>query len=302
MTSYHEDADKCSIRGAPSSFQISTRKILLQYYTIMYVLGPFLIPGCCMVRIMMTMCAKRRYMKNLKRPSSSGIRLDQQGADTDDYAPGKSVRVGRSHDISRVMLFQCVGYIIANLIPSFAAFFLFFERTKRLIILQHIYTVVRPSQGIFNFIIFFSQKVYDRCRLDSTLTHRQAMKDVFFKKEEKAVDLEGLSLVAFHRMNEHRFAAPNEGSRLMMAVAEDDNDSNSGRRDESVDISRKQSEVDPCFDMLSSSANLSNSSGAMMLSQASGLPSTGECDENEEGPVRLFYKPAQPRPPPVWYA
>lgn len=67
----------------------------------------------------------------------------------------------RRQDDSTAMFVQCVGYIIANLIPFFSEVFFVFKKTRNFIIVQQIYTVLRPSQGIFNFIVFFSQKIYD---------------------------------------------------------------------------------------------------------------------------------------------
>lgn len=181
-----------------------------------------------------------------------------------------------NHD-SKAMVVQCIGYIIATVIPYSIGFALN-ERAREVVILHKVYTVLRPSQGIFNFIVFFGQKIYDKHRLDATLTLKEAMKEVLFKKEETRVELEGLSLVALHRIVEEN---NNDNGRLD-GVQDHNDSSNLESRDELAAL--PNSTDDPSSDILPT--NVSLLSGAMGVSEASDLPSVREFDQNE----RKYYK------------
>ena len=102
-------------------------------------------------------------------------------------------RSTKSHSHTKMMVMQAVAYTLVAFVANAANLSHLREKdmgeepnlelsTMRMI-LQIVHAVVRPSQGLLNFVVFLGQKAYDRCRIDNTLIWKEAMRTVLFDRE-----------------------------------------------------------------------------------------------------------------------
>ena len=68
-------------------------------------------------------------------------------------------------------------------------------------ILQILYSVVRPSQGLLNSIVFLGQKAYDRRRINNKLTWKEATRTVLFDREDPYYVMADLNML---HQDDHR--------------------------------------------------------------------------------------------------
>ena len=201
----YENADSCSIRGSPSSYQIASRKALKLYYGVFFFfLGP-IITVWCMFRIIRTVYLQEKHIKAFIRFRYSRLARMNLSTERDNRMLEMSQQ---RHAYTKIMLVQCTGYIIASVIPASIASIGFnqeqdLELSRTGLIFQVLYTALRPCQGLLNFIVFFGQKVHAKRQLNPALTRRQAAMKVLSEREEPHFDIAGISLVRNYHLNDN---------------------------------------------------------------------------------------------------
>lgn len=229
----------CRIRGrSPSS-----GKTLLRYYVFFFSLGP-IITIFCMVIIARTVYVQQKYILSYVRLlGTRHAPLVRMNLSTPRAERARMLEMTKQrHAYTKIMMMQCAGYIIANIIPvgsGFAAAGMQgqLKESNTGLILRVIFTLFRPSQGLLNFIVFFFQKCHDRRRLDPGLTLCQAAKRVLFEREEEDFQLSNLSLVRVHQFS-------NDNNRLSAYEFDGEEDySNAGGNEiNSADLDEIESE------------------------------------------------------------
>jgi len=198
-------ADTCTVIRGPAKDSFPTRKMLSLYYAFTLSLGP-IVAVCCMARIFGTVYSqKKRINSDLRLLRAYNSPLVRLNLSTPSDERSRMLEIARKrHTYTKVMMIQCIGYIFANVIPIGIQLAQTIprkslEQSKLGSTLQVLYAILRPSQGFLNFIVFFSQKIHDRRRLDSDLTRVEAAKMVLLEREEPNFELSGISLVWVHQ-------------------------------------------------------------------------------------------------------
>ena len=136
-----------------------------------------------MAMIVLSVCLRGRFMRNLSNRTSAalarrGIRRREERQQ--QYAHTKAIAI------------QAFAYVVASIVTQIVSV----VRSKNTDhTLQLIYTALRPCQGLLNFMVFFSQKVHNARRIDSSLSRRKAAIQVLTTKEKQHVQLSGISIV-----------------------------------------------------------------------------------------------------------
>ena len=107
-----------------------------------------------------------------------------------------------------MMVMQAVAYTLAAVIANAASLSHlrrgegpYLELSTMRMIIQILHSVVRPSQGLLNFIVFLGQKAYDRRRINNTLTWKEAMRTVLFDREDPHYVMSDLNML---HQDDHR--------------------------------------------------------------------------------------------------
>ena len=201
-----EDAAECSIRGIPSAYQITSRMFLKRYYLLLGLLG-YLIIIYCMASIIRTAYRTEKNIKLLIR-SYNARGIAEITEEDIEFARSK----WRYHSHTKMMVMQAVAYTLAAFVANAASLVHLsdirmageepnLELSTAMMICQIVYAVVRPSQGLLNFIVFLGQKAYDRRRINTTLTWKQAMRTVLFDREDPHYVMSDLNML---HQDDHR--------------------------------------------------------------------------------------------------
>ena len=177
----YEDVSECSIRGIPSTYKIASRT----FHTCLFLLGTLIILYC-MVSIIRTVYQMEKNLKLM-------IRIyEVRGIAKISEEEMEFTRSKRIHSHTKMMVMQAVAYTLAAVVANAANISHLgendphhphLELSKKGMTLQIVHAMVRPSQGLFNFIVFLGQKAYDRRRMNESLTWKQAVKIVLFDQE-----------------------------------------------------------------------------------------------------------------------
>ena len=206
----YENADSCSIRGSPSSYQIASRKALILYYAVFFFFLVPIVTVWCMFRIIRTVYLQEKHIKAF-------IRFRHLSLSRLEFSENRMLEMSQKrHAYTKIMLVQCTGYIIASAFPTCAHFLQgvdlisSLELSRTGLIFQVLYTALRPCQGLLNFIVFFGQKVHAKRQLNPALTCRQAAIKVLSEREEPHFDISGISLVRNYHLNDNSDAGSEE--------------------------------------------------------------------------------------------
>ena len=183
-----ENSFECSIRGEPTTYQISSRKWLVLYYVSFLLLGP-VVAIYCMFRITRTVYLREKYLKTYNSTFPEN-RIGQSALQQ------KQIQINKErHDYTKGIMYQATGYIIANCLCNATTLLQMGPTFQMNPQLQILHTALRPCQGLLNFCVFFGQKVHDRRISDPCLSWKAAAKKVLFAREKPSVVLAGLSMV-----------------------------------------------------------------------------------------------------------
>ncbi len=147
-----EDADQCSIRGKPTRFQIENRTNLVLFYVGFMMIIPLTILFSTDT-IIVSVCREEGAMHtktNTTLESLSRINMTE----------GRMVQRRRQrHEYTKRIAIHAFFYVVAGLLPQIAGRFLASresnEYSRRS---QILYTLLRPCQGLLNFIGFLGKK------------------------------------------------------------------------------------------------------------------------------------------------
>jgi hypothetical protein len=100
------------------------------------------------------------------------------------------------HEYTKRIAIHAFFYIVAGLLPQIAGRFLASRESNAYSRRSQIlYTVLRPCQGLLNFIVFFGQKVSDVRQIDPSLNRRRAGMIVLRCREKPHFQFSGISIV-----------------------------------------------------------------------------------------------------------
>lgn len=195
------DSDECTIRGIPTSFQKRTRTYLFFYYWIIGISPPIIIIFS-MIRITRTVYLQHKYLKRIKKVFAvKGIRSLTGLTRTTTRAFKRRFHLSKQRQVEvKTVLYQAIAYSIAGLLPSSANFIHLNQRNRlhsngTMMALQMAHAAIRPSQGVFNLIVFVTQKASDLRRKKENLTWKQAIISVFKDREYVEIEMSNMSIV-----------------------------------------------------------------------------------------------------------
>jgi hypothetical protein len=182
-----EDADQCSIRGKSTPYHIETFTNLIIYYLGLTCIVPFIIL-ISMITIIVTVGCEERA---LRTPSNTTLQLLSRINMTESRMVQ---RKRQRHEYTKRIAIQALFYVLAGLVPQIGSI-LRIRYTKSSRLSQFLYTVMRPCQGLLNFMVFFGQKVSDVRQIDPSLTLGRAGMMVLRCKDKPHFQFSGVSLV-----------------------------------------------------------------------------------------------------------
>lgn len=155
-----------------------------------------------MIRITRTVYLQHKYLKRIKKVFAvKGIRSLTGLTRTTTRAFKRRFHLSKQRQVEvKTVLYQAIAYSIAGLLPSSANFIHLNQRNRlhsngTMMALQMAHAAIRPSQGVFNLIVFVTQKASDLRRKKENLTWKQAIISVFKDREYVEIEMSNMSIV-----------------------------------------------------------------------------------------------------------